>query len=189
MKKNKDTENQTNNTTQESINNDENTTQNPTTETTEGSEEAEESDKMSDNGDSEVKEWQDKYMRLSAEFDNYRKRTLKEKAELIENGGADVLKLMLSTADDFDRALQHISDEGAKAGIELIYSKFMAALASKGVKVMELIGQPFDVDYSEAIAKLPAPSPEQSGTVMDVAEKGYMIGEKVLRFSKVVVYE
>ncbi len=189
MKKTKDTENQTNNTEQENPQNSENTAQNTAEATTESGEECAESDKMADNSDSEVKEWQDKYMRLSAEFDNYRKRTLKEKADLIANGGADVLKLMLSTADDFDRALQHISDEGAKAGVELIYSKFMAALGSKGVTVMDLKGKPFDVDFSEAIAKFPAPTPEESGMVMDVAEKGYMIGEKVLRFSKVVVYE
>lgn len=189
MKKTKDTENQTNNTEQENPQNSENTAQNTAEATTESGEECAESDKMADNSDSEVKEWQDKYMRLSAEFDNYRKRTLKEKVELVENGGKEVLKAMLATADDFDRALQHITDESAKAGVELIYTKFLSALQAKGVKEMDLIGKPFDVDFAEAIAKFPATDPAQSGTVMDVAEKGYMIGERVLRFAKVVVFE
>ncbi len=160
--------------------------------TAQGTEEAstdEDTDKMAENCNENVKEWQDKYMRLSAEFDNYRKRTLKEKVELVENGGKEVLKAMLATADDFDRALQHITDESAKAGVELIYTKFLSALQAKGVKEMDLIGKPFDVDFAEAIAKFPATDPAQSGTVMDVAEKGYMIGERVLRFAKVVVFE
>ncbi len=185
MTKKKNTENQTDNVAEETLNQEQNAEQQE-----QNAENADvEGDKMAENCGSEVKEWQDKYMRLSAEFDNYRKRTLKEMAELVANGGSDVLKAMLSTADDFDRALQHITDEGAKAGVELIYNKFMASLNAKGVKVMELKGQPFDVDFAEAIAKFPATSPELSGTIMDVAEKGYMMGDKVLRFAKVVVFE
>lgn len=134
-------------------------------------------------------DWQDRYMRLSAEFDNFRKRTLREKMDLIDNAGADVLLAMLSTADDFDRALAHISDSTVREGVELIYHKFLAALRSKGVIAMELIGQPFNVDFAEAIAKFDAPSDDLRGTVMDVAQKGYMLKEKVLRFAKVVVYQ
>ncbi len=185
MQTTKTTENQTDVESETNINE----TQNPAPESNEHNDCAEESDKMAENSDSLVKEWQDKYMRLSAEFDNFRKRTLREKAELVETGGSDVLKAMLSTADDFDRALQHIADQNSRDGVELIYNKFLASLASKGVKEMDLLGKQFDVDYAEAIAKFPAPSPEQSGTVMDVAEKGYMVGERVLRFAKVVVFE
>ncbi len=185
MRKNKETENQQDT----PINENENTAQTTANNPEEVLETTAETDKMAESSEQCVKEWQDKYMRLSAEFDNYRKRTLKEKAELIETGGSDVLRQILSTADDFDRALQHIADEDVKAGVELIYSKFLSSLASKGVKAMELIGEEFNVDYAEAIAKMPAPSPEESGKIMDVAEKGYMIGEKVLRFAKVVVYQ
>lgn len=152
-------------------------------------EESSECDKTAGQDNQLAKEWQDKYARLSAEFDNFRKRTLKEKMDLVENGGAEVLKLMLQTADDFDRALQHISDEETKAGVELIYNKFLSSLRSKGVEAMELNGKTFDVDFAEAIAKFPAPSPEQSGTIMDVTERGYMLKDKVLRFAKVVVWE
>lgn len=147
------------------------------------------SDKMADKEREQAQEWQDKYVRLSAEFDNFRKRTLKEKMELVENGGADVLKLMLSTADDFDRAIANIADQNTREGVELIYNKFLSSLKSKGVTVMDVMDKPFDVDFAEAIAKVPAPDPSQSGIVMDVAEKGYMIKEKVLRFAKVVVYQ
>lgn len=134
-------------------------------------------------------DWQDKYIRLSAEFDNFRKRTMREKMELIENGGADVLRAMLSTADDFDRALTHIADGADKDGVELIYQKFLTTLRSHGVVAMDLVGKPFDVDNAEAIAKFPAAEGQNAGDVINVAEKGYMIKDKVLRFAKVVVSE
>lgn len=145
--------------------------------------------KMAEEKAAEQTDWQDKYIRLSAEFDNYRKRTSREKLELITLAGADVLKAMLSTADDFDRALLHITNEVDRQGVELIYNKFLATLKSNGVEVMDLNGKPFDVDFAEAIAKMPASNGEQSGTVMEMAEKGYMIRDKVLRFAKVVVFE
>ncbi|MFI3298363.1 MAG: nucleotide exchange factor GrpE [Rikenellaceae bacterium] len=185
MSKTKTTENQETTATNEFASNPENSS---TKEQTTPQEE-QESDNMADDCQSGVQEWQDKYMRLSAEFDNFRKRTLREKADLAEYGGAGVLKLMLSTLDDFQRAMQHITDENSKAGVELIYNKFLSSLESQGVKEMELVGKPFDVDFAEAIAKMPAPSPEQSGCVMDVAERGYMLKDKVLRFAKVVVFE
>ncbi len=168
-------------------------TQNPVEETQQNSAESAQEecvgDKMAEDCQGEVKEWQDKYMRLSAEFDNFRKRTLREKADLAQYGGADVLKAILPTLDDFDRALPHITDENTKSGMELIHSKLLNSLQGQGVKEMTLIGEVFDVDYAEAIAKMPAQSPEDSGKIMDVAQKGYMLGEKVLRFAKVVVFE
>ncbi len=185
MSKTKTTENQETTATNEFASNPENSS----TEEQTTPQEEQESDNMADDCQSGVQEWQDKYMRLSAEFDNFRKRTLREKADLAEYGGAGVLKLMLSTLDDFQRAMQHITDENSKAGVELIYNKFLSSLESQGVKEMELVGKPFDVDFAEAIAKMPAPSPEQSGCVMDVAERGYMLKDKVLRFAKVVVFE
>ncbi len=183
------TDNQENNTNFDEAQNTQNNENQTPNETDESFDEPSASDKMTENNAQAVQEWQDKYARLSAEFDNFRKRTLKEKMELVENGGADVLKSMLSTADDFDRALQHITDENTKAGVELMYNKFMTSLRSKGVEEMELIDKPFDVDFAEAIAKMPAPTDDQKGIIMDVAEKGYMLKDKVLRFAKVVVYQ
>lgn len=185
----KNTNNQQSTTQQEETQSTQQTSQETQSNCDSQSEESKEGDKTAGQDAQVAKEWQDKYARLSAEFDNFRKRTLKEKMDLVENGGAEVLKLMLQTADDFDRALQHISDEEVKSGVELIYNKFLGSLRSKGVEVMDLKGKTFDVDFAEAIAKFPAPSPEQSGTIMDVAEKGYMLKEKVLRFAKVVVFE
>ena len=139
--------------------------------------------------DKMAEDWQDKYVRLSAEFDNFRKRTLKEKADIAAYGGAEVLKAMLTTADDFERALQHIANEDDRKGVELVYHNFLSTLRSKGVTQMELAEKPFDVDTAEAIAKMPAPDPALQGTVMEVVEKGYMLKDKVLRFAKVVVYD
>ncbi|MEF9950019.1 MAG: nucleotide exchange factor GrpE [Mucinivorans sp.] len=145
------------------------------------------SDKMSAKEAEPQNDWQDKYVRLAAEFDNYRKRTAREKIDLIQSGGAQVLKLMLATADDFDRALQHIVDPTDRQGVELVYTKFLAALATQGVEAMDLVGKPFDVDLAEAIARMPCSDEFAAGTVCDVAEKGYMIKDRVLRFAKVVV--
>lgn len=133
--------------------------------------------------------WQDKYVRLSAEFDNYRKRTLKEKMELIQNGGADVLKAILATADDFERALSHMSDCPDKEGVSLIFQKFIETLRAKGVTEIEALGKELDVDFHEAIANVPASEESQKGKIIDVVQKGYMHKDKVLRFAKVVVGE
>lgn len=145
--------------------------------------------KMAESEREKKEDWQDKYIRLSAEFDNYRKRTAREKMDLMANAGADVLKSMLSTADDFDRALTHIASQADRAGVELIYAKFLSTLKERGVEPMDLVGKPFDVDYAEAIAKFPATDVFTSGVVMEVAQKGYMIKDKVLRFAQVVVAE
>lgn len=133
--------------------------------------------------------WQDKYVRLSAEFDNYRKRTVKEKMELIENAGEDVIKSILPILDDFERALQHFSEGVDKDGVNLIYNKLLSTLAARGVKAMESMGQPFDVESQEAVAKFAVEDSAKKGTVIDVAQKGYMYKNKVLRFAKVVVGE
>ncbi|WP_278718635.1 nucleotide exchange factor GrpE [Bacteroides caecimuris] len=141
----------------------------------------------------EMEEQKDKYLRLSAEFDNYRKRTLKEKAELILNGGEKSLSSILPVVDDFERAIKTMETatdvDAVKEGVELIYNKFMAVLAQNGVKVIETKDQPLDTDYHEAIAVIPAPSEAQKGKILDCVQTGYTLNDKVLRHAKVVVGE
>lgn len=135
----------------------------------------------------------DSHLRLMAEFDNYRKRTLREKADLIKNGGENALSNLLPVVDDFERALQNIrTSEDIKAveeGVELIYSKFMAYLSQQGVKPIESVGKPFDTEISEAVAIIPAPEPDLKGKVLDCLQTGYTLYEKVIRHAKVVVGE
>ena len=138
-----------------------------------------------------VEEEKDKYLRLSAEFDNYRKRTLKEKAELIKNGGEKAITSLLQILDDLERALQNMQKaEDVKAiydGVDLIYQKFLKELSHEGLKKMEPIGEAFDTDYHEAIALVPSPSEEQKGKVLDCVQTGYTLNDKVIRHAKVVV--
>ncbi|WP_455639727.1 nucleotide exchange factor GrpE [Parabacteroides sp.] len=138
-------------------------------------------------------ELNDSHLRLMAEFDNYRKRTLREKADLIKNGGEAALKGLLPVVDDFERALQNIRNsedvEAVKEGVELIYSKFMAYLSQQGVKAIEAIGQPFDTEMFEAVATIPAPEPELKGKILDCVQTGYTLNDRVLRHAKVVVGE
>lgn len=140
----------------------------------------------------EAAEWKDKYMRLSAEFDNYRKRTLKEKMDLIESGGEDVIKSMLAVMDDFERALaamQSATDVASvKEGVELIQHKMCDTLKAKGVSEIEAVGLPLDTDLHEAVAKFPA-GDDKKGLIIDVVQKGYKLKEKVIRYAKVVVGE
>jgi len=140
-----------------------------------------------------VKEWQDKYMRLSAEFDNYRKRTLKEKTDLIKTANEDLLRDILSVVDDFERGIDTIDKSedlnALRDGIHLIYDKFNAFLKQKGVKEIEALENEFDLDLHEAMTKIPAPSDDLKGKVVDVIEKGYLLNEKVIRYAKVVVGE
>lgn len=135
----------------------------------------------------------DKYLRLTAEFDNYRKRTLKERMELIKNAGEDILLKILPLSTDFDRGLKSINEaaeiEAVKKGMELIYNKYNDFLKSNGIKEIEAINKDFDTDVHEAITKIPAPSKDMKGKVVDVIEKGYFLNEKVIRFAKVVVGE
>ena len=140
-----------------------------------------------------IEEQKDKYLRLSAEFDNYRKRTMKEKAELILNGGEKSLSSILPVVDDFERAIKTMETatdvQAVKEGVELIYKKFMATLAQNGVKVIETKDQPLNTDYHEAIAVIPAPSEAQKGKILDCVQTGYTLNDKVLRHAKVVVGE
>ena len=141
----------------------------------------------------QIEEQKDKYLRLSAEFDNYRKRTMKEKAELILNGGEKSISSILPIVDDFERALKNMetaTDVAAvKEGVELIYNKFMSVLGQNGVKVIETKEQPLDTDYHEAIAVIPAPNEALKGKILDCVQTGYILNDKVIRPAKVVVGE
>lgn len=141
----------------------------------------------------QIEEQKDKYLRLSAEFDNYRKRTMKEKAELILNGGEKSISSILPIVDDFERALKNMetaTDVAAvKEGVELIYNKFMSVLGQNGVKVIETKEQPLDTDYHEAIAVIPAPNEALKGKILDCVQTGYILNNKVIRHAKVVVGE
>jgi len=139
----------------------------------------------------EYKELHDKYIRLFSEFDNFRKRTAKEKLELSLNAGGDMMKQVIPTLDDFDRAIannEKVEDLASmKEGFTLIHNKLTQTLSSKGLKVMNSLGEEFDVNKHEALTQIPAPSEDLKGKVVDVIEKGYLLNDKVLRFAKVVV--
>lgn len=139
----------------------------------------------------QVEKEKKEYLFLAAEFDNYRKRTLKEKAEIIKNGGENVLKGILPIVDDFERGLKAAeSDTDAKSvveGMTLIYNKLVKYLESMGVKEMASTGEVFNSDLHEAIAQVPSPTEDMKGKVLDTVQKGYMINDKVLRHAKVAV--
>jgi molecular chaperone GrpE len=140
-----------------------------------------------------IDELTDKQLRLQAEFDNYRKRTIREKAELIRSGGESVLKSILPVIDDFERAvesLKNISDDDSiKQGTLLIYNKFKEFLKTNNVREIEALHQDFDVDLHEAITKIPSPDEKLKGKILEVIQKGYVLNDKVIRFAKVVVGE
>ena len=135
----------------------------------------------------------DSYLRLHAEFDNFRKRTMKEKADIIKSGGERVLTDMLPFADDFERALQalHTAEdkEAMVEGMDLIYSKFLNFLNQHGVKEIEALGQPFDADRFEAVTTVAVQDESQKGVVIDCVQKGYQLNDKVIRYPKVIVGE
>lgn len=139
----------------------------------------------------EVAAINDKYLRLYAEFDNYRRRTARQQIELQRNASGDTIKAVLPVLDDFDRAIesnQGIEDpETLKVGFSLIHNKLKTILEKSGLKEIDAKGKPFDTDLHEAITNIPAPSEDMKGKVVDVIEKGYYLNEQVLRFSKVVV--
>jgi len=151
---------------------------------------AEKSAKKPDDDDAEI--WRDKYIRLQAEFDNFRKRTLREKMDLIQSGGSDVLKAMLPVLDDVMRAVDasEKSDDinALREGEKLVMQKFVDTLRQKNVTEIEAVGADFDPDMHEAVAKFAA-GEDKKGKVIDVVQRGYMLGDKVLRFAKVVVGE
>ena len=152
--------------------------------------EAEEKDPLAE-AQEQVAALNDKYLRLAAEFDNFRKRTIKEKADLILTGGEKVLSALLPVLDDLERArdnMQKATDvESLREGVEMIIGKLDKTLAAQGLKRMEPIGTLFDTDFHEAIAMVPVPEDEQKGHVIDCVQTGYLLGEKVVRHAKVVV--
>lgn len=172
------------NTTQEEVKNDE---------TNETSEQESSTSDMTplEKKELEYNELHDKFIRLFSEFDNYKKRTAKEKLDLTLTAGADILKEILPTLDDFERAIANNekTDDLAqvKEGFNLIYTKLQTNLTKKGLVVMEAQGLDFDSDKHEALTQIPAPTEELKGKVVDVIEKGYSINDKILRFAKVVV--
>ncbi len=141
--------------------------------------------------EAKVAELNDKYLRLYSEFDNYRKRTIKEKSDIIKSGGEDVFKIIIPILDDFERAIkanETITDATpVKDGMQLIYNKLKLSCTQKGLQAMENIGNPFDADTMEALAHIPAPTEDLKNKVVDEMEKGYKLGDKVIRFAKVVV--
>lgn len=140
-----------------------------------------------------IAEINDKYIRLAAEFDNYRKRTLKEKSDLLKYGAETSLKSILTVIDDFERALKTLDktpdDDPVKAGILIIYNKFRDYLTRQGIKEIDCNSGEFNVEAHEAITKFPAPSEELKGKIIEVVEKGYYYHDKVMRFAKVVIGE
>ncbi|MCP4313957.1 MAG: nucleotide exchange factor GrpE [Bacteroidetes bacterium] len=163
----------------------------------EGSEETEENEaveeKKEPTAEEKLAELQDRYLRLSAEYDNFRKRTLKEKIDLQKSANENLLNALLPVADDFDRALQVVDEAkdivAVKEGMKLISGKFSGFLAQQGVKEIEAIKKAFDTDLHEAITKIPATSKKLKGKVVDVIQKGYYLNDRVLRFAKVVIGE
>lgn len=139
----------------------------------------------------ELNELKDKYLRLSAEFDNYRKRTLKEKMEMSKSAGEDLIVKLLPVMDDFERGLSQMNEakdvKAVQEGVKLIYSKFRETLVQKGLKEIEAKEKEFDTELHEAVTKIPAPSEDMKGMIIDVVEKGYYLNEKIIRFPKVVV--
>lgn len=146
---------------------------------------------VTDKLNAQLSESNDKFLRLYAEFDNYKRRTSKERAELIQTAGKEVILSLLPVIDDFERADKaDIQDILAyKEGIKLIHHKFNAILEAKGLKPIESIGQPFNVDLHEAITSIPAGSDDMKGKVIDEAEKGYTLNGQVVRFAKVIIGE
>lgn len=140
----------------------------------------------------ELKQEKDKFLRLFAEFENYKRRTSKERIELFSTASEGLMKTLLPILDDFERALSHIEDdkeaEELRKGVVLIYQKLVSTLEKEGLKPLEVEkGEAFDADKHEAITQIPAPSDDLKGKIIDVVEKGYVLGEKVIRFPKVVI--
>ena len=149
--------------------------------------------KQLDEANEKVATLEDKYLRQVAEFDNYRKRTIKEKAELIKNGGERAIESILPVLDDFERAIKNMAKDESTAdmltGVELIYNKFVGILKQNGLEKIETEGKDFDTDYHEAIAIVPAPCEELKGKVLDCVQTGYILNDKVIRHAKVAVGE
>jgi len=139
----------------------------------------------------EAAEWKDKYVRLYAEFENFRSRTSREKIAMVGTASEGLMKDLLPVIDDFERSLKAMetSDEvsSLKEGVDLVFHKFTGLLHQKGLKAMETIGKPFDADFHEAITQFPAPDPSQKGMVIDELDKGYSLNDKTIRFARVII--
>lgn len=159
----------------------------------EAEETVEEEPKKEPTVEEKLAELQDRYLRLTAEYDNFRKRTLKEKIDLQKSANENLLQALLPVADDFDRGLQSVNEatdiEAVKEGLRLISGKFQGFLTQQGIKEIDAVKKEFDTDLHEAITKIPAPSKKLKGKVVDVVQKGYLLNDKVLRYSKVVIGE
>ena len=153
----------------------------------------EEAPRMEQTAEEKLAELQDRYLRLTAEYDNFRKRTLKEKIDLQKSANENLLHALLPVADDFDRGLESVKEatdiDAVKEGLKLISGKFRGFLIQQGIKEIDAVNKEFDTDLHEAITKIPAPSKKLKGKVVDVVQKGYMLNDKVLRYSKVVIGE
>ena len=137
-----------------------------------------------------LKKEHDDYLRLMAEFETFRRRSAEERLALVGSASADTIKGLLPVLDDCERALKLLetsSDKAAQEGTALIYNKLMGYLKTKGLEVIDAKGKAFDIDFHEAVAQIPAPAPEQKGTVLDIIQTGYLLSGKVLRYAKVVV--
>ncbi|MEI6311917.1 MAG: nucleotide exchange factor GrpE [Bacteroidota bacterium] len=139
----------------------------------------------------QVEEQKDKYLRLFSDFDNYKKRSARERNDTIQSAGKEIMSALIPVADDMERAMKAFKEsqdiESIKAGLELVYTKFVSTLENKGLKGFDAIGEIFDVEKHEAITEIPAPNEEMKGKVIDQVEKGYYLNEKIVRYAKVVV--
>jgi len=185
-----------NNDTEENIMNTENTSENTGAENLENpdaQENVEQTEEISaeEKLQAEVQQLNDKYLRLYAEFDNYKRRTQKERVELLQTAGKDVIVSLLTVLDDFDRALKAMETAAdvapVKEGVLLVHNKLKNILAQKGLKDVDSINKDFDTDFHEAITNIPAPTEDLKGKVIDEVEKGYTLNDNVIRFAKVVV--
>ena len=185
-----------NNDTEENIMNTENPSENATPENVEDTDAQDPTEKVEEQSieeklQSEIQQLNDKYLRLYAEFDNYKRRTQKERVELLQTAGKDVIVSLLPVLDDFDRALKAMETATdvapVKEGILLVSTKLKNTLAQKGLKDVESIHKDFDTDFHEAITNVPAPNDDLKGKVIDEVEKGYTLNDNVIRFAKVVV--
>lgn len=162
------------------------------TETVEINEQVIEEQTVEEKLQGDLKQEKDKFLRLFAEFENYKRRTSKERIELFSTASEDVMKTLLPVLDDFERALSHFNDdkeaEALRKGVLLIYQKLMSTLEQKGLKVIAVEkGEAFNADNHEAITQIPAPSDDLKGKIIDIIEKGYKLGDKVIRFPKVII--
>ena len=162
------------------------------TETVEAEEQVIEEQTIEEKLETELKQEKDKFLRLFAEFENYKRRTSKERIELFSTASEGVMKTLLPVLDDFERALSHIEDdkeaEELRKGVLLIYQKLVSTLEQKGLKAVKVEkGDVFNADNHEAITQIPAPTDDLKGKIIDIVEKGYVLGEKVIRFPKVVI--